>query len=250
MPFRSTTITLAFAIILPLHVATAQDDKKPPASEFNADAGFVNVSGNTSITTLNVGERWIRRFRLWEFRHDFGTVYGKTDGKESSNLWRTSVRGDYTLNSNWALYALTAFDRNRFAGIKSRFAEGVGLAAHLLATDVNQLNLEGGFQVTQQKNLDGTNENFKSLRGATSWKRVFSKNAYFLQSLEFLPNLDDSKDLRINSETAVVAPLSSHVGLKFSYVVRYDNLPALNEEGTERLRKADKIFSSGVQVSF
>jgi putative salt-induced outer membrane protein YdiY len=227
----------------------AQDAKKPPPTEFSADAGFVNVAGNTSVTTLSTNERFIRRIAVWEFKQDFGSVYGKTSGIESSNLVRTSLRADYGLATHWALYALTSFDRDRFAGIKSRFAEGVGAVAKILATDINQLNLEAGFQLTQQQNLNGTDDNFKSLRAATSWKHTFRPNAFFLQTIETLPNLDESKDLRVNTESAVVAPLSSHIGLKFSYVLRFDNLPSLTPAGVP-LKKTDRIFSSGIQVSF
>lgn len=224
--------------------------KAPPPSEFSADLGFVSVSGNTSVTTLSVGEKWVRRIARWEFKQELGAIYGKTDSVETSNLLKGSVRGDYGLGANVALYARTAFDRNKFAGVKSRFAEGFGLVAKLAATDVNQLNLEGGFELTQQDNLDGTSGSFSSLRGATSWKRMFSANAYFFQGLEVLPNLDDREDYRINSETTVVAPLSSHVAMKASYQVRFDNLPSLNAAGTSPLRKSDRILSTGIQLTF
>jgi len=250
MQLPQLAIALSLALSGLARPSHAQDARKPPATEFNSDVSFVSVSGNTSITTLNVGERFIRRIAPWEFKQDLGAVYGKTDGTESSNLWRASLRADYGLGPRWAIYALTAFDRNKFAGIKSRFAEGVGAVARLIATDIDQLNIEGGFQVTQQRNLDGTNDHFNSLRGATSWKHVFSRGAYFFQSAEFLPNLDERKDLLVNSETAVVAPLSSHIGMKFSYLVRFDNLPALNASGTAPLRKTDRILSSGIQISF
>ena len=243
-------IALSLALSGLASPSSAQEAKKPPAREFNGDVSFVSVSGNTSITTLNLGERFIRRMAPWEFKQDVGAVYGKTDGAESSNLWRASLRADYGLSAHWAIYALTAFDRNKFAGIKSRFAEGVGAVAKLIATDIDQLNIEGGFQVTQQQNLDGTKDNFNGLRGATSWKHTFHRDAYFFQSAEFLPNLDERKDLLVNSETAVVAPLSSHVGMKVSYLVHFDNLPALNATGSAPLRKTDRILSSGIQISF
>jgi putative salt-induced outer membrane protein len=228
----------------------AQDTKKPPPWEFSGDLGFVNVSGNTSITTLNAGERLIRRLAKWEFKHDFATVYGKTDGKESSNLLRASLRSDFALASKFALYGRTAFERNKFAGIKSRFSEGAGVVGKLIATDVNQLNLEGGLEATQEKTLGGDVDNFASFRGATSWKHSFSKTAFFFQGIEALENLKDSDDLRVNTETALVAPLSTHVALKVSYVVRFDNDPALNAAKTGHLRKSDRIFSTGVQISF
>jgi putative salt-induced outer membrane protein len=224
--------------------------KAPPPSEFSADLGFVSVSGNTSVTTLSLGEKWIRRMARWEFKQDLGVVYGRTDGTETSNLMKASLRGDYGLGANLALYARTAFDRNKFAGVKSRFAEGLGLVAKLAATDVNQLNLEGGFELTQQDNLDGTSDSFASLRGATSWKHMFTSNAYFFQGIELLPNLDDGEDYRINSETTIVAPLSSHVAMKASYQLRFDNLPSLNAAGTAPLRKSDRILSTGIQLTF
>lgn len=224
--------------------------KAPPPSEFNTDLGFVSVSGNTSVTTLSLGEKWIRRIARWEFRQELGAVYGRTDGTETSNLWKASVRGDYGLGAHLALYARTAFDRNKFAGVKSRFAEGLGLVAKVAATDIDQLNVEGGFELTQQDNLDGTSDSFASLRGATSWKHMFTSNAYFFQGIEVLPNLDDGEDYRINSETTIVAPLSSHVAMKASYQVRFDNLPSLNAAGTEPLRKSDRILSTGIQVTF
>ena len=250
MRLAQPAIALSLALSGLASPSLAQDAGKPPATEFSSDLSFVSVSGNTSITTLNVGERFIRRMVPWEFKQDFGTVYGKTDGTESSNLWRASLRADYGLGAHWAIYALTAFDRNKFAGIKSRFAEGLGAVARVVATDIDQLNIEGGFQVTQQRNIDGTNDHFNSLRGATSWKHAFRPGAYFFQSAELLPNLDERKDLLVNSETAVVAPLSSHIAMKLSYLVRFDNLPALNATGTAPLRKTDRILSSGVQISF
>ncbi|MBV6522534.1 MAG: hypothetical protein MNPFHGCM_02682 [Gemmatimonadaceae bacterium] len=242
--------TAILATVLSASPVLAQDAKKPPALEFSGDLGMVDVSGNTSVSTFNANERIVRRFARWEFRQDLGVVYGKTDGVESSNLWRAGLRSDYDFSPRFAFYGLTAFDRNKFAGIKARFAEGIGGVAKLVTTDADRVNLEAGFQLTQQQNLDGSDDSFSSLRGATSWKHAFSKDAYLLQAVEVLPNLADRRDLRVNTETSIVAPLSSHIGMKFSYVVRYDNVPALNATGGASLRKSDRILSAGIQVSY
>jgi putative salt-induced outer membrane protein len=230
--------------------AGAQDAKKPPPLEFSGDLGLVSVTGNTSVSTFSMNEKFVRRIEKWEFKQDFGSVYGKTDGAESSNLLRAGVRADYSLAAHWAVYALTAYDRNKFAGIKGRFAEGLGGVAKLIADDVNQLNVEAGYQLTQQRNLIGPDDNFSALRVASSWKHVFTKTAYFSEAVEYLPNLEEHDDYRINSETAVVAPLSTHIGMKFSYVVRFANDPPLNAAGTAQLRKSDRIFSAGIQIAY
>jgi putative salt-induced outer membrane protein len=242
---RAGILSCAFAI-----VAHAQDAKKPPPVEFSGDLGLVSVTGNTSVSTFSMNEKLIRRIERWEFKQDFGSVYGKTDGAESSNLIRAGVRADYSLAEHWALYALTAYDRNKFAGIRGRFAEGLGAVAKIIANDVNQLNVEGGYQLTQQRNLTGPDDNFSALRLASSWKHSFTKTSYFSEAVEYLPNLENHDDYRINSETAVVAPLSTHIGMKFSYVVRFANAPPLNAAGTAQLRKTDRILAAGIQATY
>lgn len=239
-------IALALSAATSLHA----QDAPPPPWEFTSDLGFVNASGNTSVTTLNVGERLIRRLSRWEFTQDFGVTYGRTDGEESSNFWRAGLRSDYSLSERFALYGRVGFDRNRFAGISRRFNEGIGGVARLLNTSANEWNLEAGFETTQQRDLVGVNDNFASLRAATLWKHKFSENAHFLQTVEVLPNLDVSEDLRVNTESTLVAPLSTRVGLTISYVVRYDNLPAFNSAGTERLKKSDRILSTGIRLKY
>lgn len=247
-----TAMIRRIAILLCALAATAQaqDAKKPPPVEFSGDLGFVSVTGNTTVSTFSMNEKLIRRIAKWEFKQDFGSVYGKTEGTESSNLVRAGVRADYSLAEHWAVYALTAYDRNKFAGIKARFAEGLGGVAKIIANDVNQLNVEAGYQLTQQRNLLGPDDNFSAARLASSWKHLFTKTSYFSEAVEYLPNLEEHDDYRVNSETAVVAPLSTHIGMKLSYIVRFANDPPLNAAGTARLRKSDRILSAGVQITY
>jgi putative salt-induced outer membrane protein len=232
------------------HPGFAQAAKKPPPTEFSGDLGLVAVSGNTSVSTFNINEKYIRRLDRWEFKQDFGSVYGKTGGVESTNLLVADIRADYSPAEHFALYALTAYDRNKFAGIKARFAEGLGVVAKLIANDMDQLNVEGGYQLTEQQNLIGPDHNFSALRLASSWKHSFTKSSYFSEAVEYLPDLQDSQDYRITNETDVVAPLSTHVGMKFSYLVRFANAPPLNAAGTALLRKTDRILAAGIQVTY
>ena len=228
----------------------AQEVKKPPATELTADFGLVDVAGNTSTSTVNTNQRYIRRIGVWEFKEDIGAVYGKTGGVESSNLLRIGLRADYDFASHFAIYGLTAFDRNPYGGIRSRFAEGAGGVWKVLATDKDQFNVEGGYQYTQQKNLLGPDHNFPALRLASSWKHAISKAASFFQGVEYIPDLQDSKDYRVNSETDIIAPLSSHAAMKFAYVIRFTNEPPLNASGTALLRKTDRILSAGIQLAY
>src|SRR5689334_11393514 len=54
-PSQSMRASLMLVAVFAPVLANAQA-KAPPPSEFNADLGFVSVSGNTSVTTLSLGE--------------------------------------------------------------------------------------------------------------------------------------------------------------------------------------------------
>lgn len=239
-PARRCSSVLTLALVPTLLLA--QDPPKP--REFTSDVGFVNTSGNAKVTTFNLGERLILRSGRFEHKQQLGSVYGAQDGKQTSNLLFLNWRSDLALNKSLALFGYAGFDRNTFAGISRRFEEAVGLAAKLLTRDADAWSLELGLAMNQQTATTGTTLNFASLRSGTSYKHNFSKAAYFLQGLEFLPSFKNSDDYRVNTESALVAPISTHASMKVAYVVRYDNLPELGKLAS------DRIFTTGVQFNW
>ncbi|MEO8198988.1 MAG: DUF481 domain-containing protein [Gemmatimonadota bacterium] len=234
--------TLCALAVLIVPVCSAQEPAPRPV-ELTGEVGFVNTAGNTDLTTLNAGEKikyTMTRVTLNQF---FALVYGETDGQTTTSLWRTGVRADYALSTRLAVFGSGAFDRNRFAGIQRRFEEGAGLGFKAIASERDKLEFEGGIAITQQRSTLGVDDDFTAARTAAMFQHNFKPTAYFLQTIEVLPNLETSEDLRINTETALVAPLSKRFAVKLSYVIRYDKLP---EPG---FKKTDRLFTSGLQVT-
>lgn len=221
----------------------AQDAPPPRPWEFNGDIGFVNTAGNSEVTTLNVGEKLVHVRGSLTVKQHFALVYGRTDGATTTSQWRTGVRGDIAISSSISVFGLAGFDRNRFAGIERRFEEGVGLAFKLVKTERTKMELEAGLSLTQQRSTLDVTDNFSAARSAALFQYNFKPTAYLLQTVEVLPNLEETEDLRVNTETALVAPLSRRLAIKISYVIRYDKLP---EPGFE---KTDRLLTSGLQVT-
>ena len=238
---RSSWIAAAVALVAgPL---AAQDPPPPRPWEFNGDVGFVNTAGNSEVTNLNVGEKLTHIQGRFTFKQHFALVYGRTDGATTTSQWRTGIRGDLALSPRVAVYGLTGFDRNRFAGIERRFEEGVGIGVKLVATERTKVEVEAGLSLTQQRSTLDVTDNFSAARSAALFQYNFRPTAYLLQTVEVLPNLEETDDLRVNTETALVAPLSRRLAVKISYVIRYDKLP---EPGFE---KTDRLLTSGLQVT-
>lgn len=212
---------------------------------FTGDLGFVNTSGNTEVTTVNVGNKLELAAGGWGVVQTFGVIYGTTEGETSTSLWRGSVRGDRALAPRLGLFLLSEFERNTFAGISSRYAQSAGIAAKLIDASRDKLNAEvGGGYVWQNATPGSADLTFAMARGALMYTRTLGEKATFGQAVEFLPNLENGTDLRINSETSLTAPIAAGISMKASYVIRYDGLPEPTFE------KTDRILTTGLQVTF
>ena len=227
----------------------AQAAKKPV--NFTGDAGLVSTAGNTHLLTLNLGDKLTAQSGKVLLTQTFAQVYGKTDSVQTANSQLLRGQADYSFSSRLAGYGFVGYERNRFAGIDHRTDEGLGLALMVWRGTKNELDFEAGAGLVQEHllpdpQIDATvTDNFVSGRAATRYKHLFSKATYFQQSLEFLPNLERSADYRINSESALVAPISSHFGLKASYLIKYNHAPP-----SATLAKSDRLFTTGLQVTF
>ena len=73
---------------------------------------------------------------------------------------------------------------------------------------------------------------------------MLTDKAYVQQLAEFLPNIETGNDFRLNTETALVAPISRAFAVKVAYTIHFDNLP---EPG---FKKTDRVLSSGIQVTY
>jgi putative salt-induced outer membrane protein YdiY len=181
-------LAAALSITGPL---TAQDAPPPPRPwELTGDVGLVNTAGNSDVTTLNIGEKVTHIRGRVTVKQNFALLYGRTDGTTTTSQWRTGVRGDIAMSSRLAVFGLTGFDRNRFAGIDRRFEEGVGLAFKVLATERTKLDFETGLSMIQQRSTLDVTDNFAAARAASVFQYNVRPTAYFQQSVEVLPNLE------------------------------------------------------------
>ncbi len=239
-------MSLALASLLVLNTPADTITPKPAnLVRFTGDAGYVATSGNSSVQTLNVGFKVSAKLGSWAFNQQFAVVHGKNRGATVTSLWRGSIRADYSLTSTVTTYGSLNYERNIFAGLDSRVSSVGGVSAVAAEDKRNKLVLEGGVSLTAQRGigLRGGDLDFVGGRAATSYVHRVGPKASFTQLVEFLPNFRESEDLRVNSESTLLAPITRQIGLKLSFVIRYDGLP---ETG---FMTTDRLFTSGVQVS-
>jgi putative salt-induced outer membrane protein len=231
--------TLA-ALVVPALTAA----QLPSKTSFSGDVGYVTASGNTQLTTLSIGEKIGHSTGRWMFSQLAAYVYGKAKGVETANQLRLATRADYDFIKRVSIFAGVAHERNRFAGFDARTDEIAGLRWQAIVAPMDSMGLDLGGVLTQQDNVDGTSQNDPSARAAANYKHLFSKAAYFQQLAEYLPNLKENGEYRLNTESSIVAPISSHLGIKMTYALRYNTAPPATFGTT------DRVLTTGIQVTW
>ncbi len=245
-------------LILAVPTGLSAQDRAVKTTSLYADLGFVNASGNTSVTTLNIGEKFIRNSadKRVVFTQQFGAVRSRSDGVINVQNYRALLRLDYGLGGRFYLFGLTGWDKNVPGGVRRRFEETIGILFKAITLPNDELGVEVGLSMFQQRNTVATagifEDNFTAGRGAAFYKRTFTKTTFFTQQVELIPNFDDSEDFRLNTESAFTALVSTNVGVKLSYLIRYDHFPGLKPGSTtgERLAKTDRFLTAGITASY
>ncbi|HWC74077.1 MAG TPA: DUF481 domain-containing protein [Gemmatimonadales bacterium] len=216
----------------------------PPATQLTLDLGFVDASGNSNVTSFNLGEQFTWRLDRLTLGQTAKALYGEAEKKTTAEAYDAGVRGDYSLSKTISAFALVTFQRNPFAGIAERWGYGPGIAVALVRSARDTLSLEGAFTGQSERNTANVRQSFGATRTAASFKHLFTTAVAFTQTLVWIANLKTSDDQRVTSETALTAPLSKQIALRVSYLIRFDNLP---EPG---FVKTDRLLTTGAQISF
>jgi putative salt-induced outer membrane protein len=230
-----TILSLAFAVVF-APAAMAQT--------VTADFGFVNASGNTRLATINFGDKVVKTLRSWTIMQQGAYIYGKTNGVSSANALKASLRGDHMLVGRVGLFLGSSYERNRFAGFTSHTDQIAGISATVLTMPRDTLRFDGGGVYTNETRVDGTTKSFPAARAGMGYKHSFGGTSAFTQTAEYVPNLEETEQYRINSESIITAKMTSHLGMKFAYLVRYDSRPATG------FGKSDRILTTGLQVTY
>jgi len=235
------TLPAAASLVL---VASLGAQPTPAKTSFTGDVGVISASGNTQLRTLSVGDKIVHSNGRWVLSQLGAYIYGETNSASTANQLRFSGRSDYLFHPRVSAFANAAFERNTFAGFTRRTDESGGLSWKAIVAPWDSLSVDGGGVLTQQQNVDGTNRSFPAGRVAGQYKHAFSKASYFLQLAEYIPDLESTGEYRLNTESSIVAPVSSHAGIKVGYVVRYNSAPPVGFGTT------DRVLTSGIQVTW
>ncbi len=244
MDRHTVGVALALLGLAATTQARAQDETPDPV-KFTIDAGFANTSGNSNITTITAGQSFSYTAGQFVLSQAFDVLFNRTDDSTTAEAYKGNVRGDRTFGSaqRLALFLDLRGSRNRFAGIARRFEQALGLTYDVVKTEKNVIAVEGAATLVQQRGTNGLDKNFPAALAGARYLHYFTPDATLTVTGEYIPNLENGDDYRLNGQAKILAPLSGKIAISLSYLIRFDNEP---EPG---FQKTDKFFTTGIQIS-
>ncbi|HEY0930894.1 MAG TPA: DUF481 domain-containing protein [Gemmatimonas sp.] len=226
---------------------------KPKVFDFTGSLGFAQTRGNATARNINVGNTIRYRLGEWTIRQDLSFIYGESNGRVNANFWNGGLRFDRNVADRIEFFLASRYDRNVPQGVTSRFQQGFGLNVVAFEDSRNRVQVSLGGSLFSQQLEPGAvarvSRAFPAARAALDYRYRFSQLAYLRQTAEYLPAIGDTAtSVFVNTESAIVAPISRNVGVKIGYVVRYNSEPPIRNDVP--LRTTDMFFSSGLTLTF
>jgi len=213
--------------------AVMAQDAAPKKWKDAAELSYVQTSGNSKTSTISAKNLYNYDWEKAALEINAGGLGTESKNVVTAEQYNASEKVSMKLAGKNYAFEKTAWNKDRFAGIRDRWDLALGLGRHLLDTADDKLFAEAGGGSIFEDRLRSKNQSFGTFRGYAKYIRTLSATANASQDLEYLGNMKDSKGYRMNAETSLVTSISTHFSLKASYVWKYSNSPGAGFKKTD-----------------
>lgn len=225
---------------------TPPPETKPWAHE--SEIGIATVSGNTETETYNVKQKTSYTFDFNQFTLAARYLRATSAGIESARNWDGSLRYDRELSPWFSVFASNGLESDVFAGYVQRTNYDVGAKYVIIKTEPTNWISELGYRYTDTQftvTAPGRDDVSHLVRAYTEIIQALGAQASGRLWVEYLPNLSESKEYRLNLEPSIVAQLTGIFSLKTGYLIKYQN--QVVAPVTER---TDRFFTTSLVAKF
>ncbi len=266
----------------PAPPAAAAAEKKP-AWTGSAEFSYVLTSGNASSQTLGFSGTLTRNWRRNTLTtqasgvrtrasvaertavgtpDDFTLVDTRSERLAAEN-YRASSNFDHAVDGGILLQSGLSWERNRFAGLDSRWVLSAGVGYAFVDNARTGLKAGGSLTVTRRRYAGAPSTGFSGLRTTARFRQKINSAAEFIVDGTADSNLNRLSDWQADATSSLAASITKRLAMKTSVRWMYINRPALAgvplfapdgvPTGTTvmvPLKKLDTFFTTSLVLSF
>ena len=210
-----------------------------------AEVSYVLTGGNQATSAFSLGTNFTRSwekdtllFKTYILRSNSTTVARTAVGTELDfdlveEKTRTLIAENYLLTGQYdrkiskrfLFQASLSWDRNKFAGIDSRFLFTAGAGYSFVETEKTKLKTNAGMTYTLRKFLRQDGTSFAGFRFDVLFSQQLSQSASLTSQFVFDDNLKKMSDWRYDWTNSLTASINKSLALKTSLRLLYAHLP-------------------------
>ncbi len=222
MKLKVISAAVLFAV-----AATAGAEEAPKKPWKNStELSAVSANGNTKSQSGSVKDTFNYEWKSKTVLELIGSALGASNqGSTTAEKYSASEKLTQKFSEKNYGYQKFVWDKDRFAGIRGRYDNNVGMGRELIKSPVNFLIGEVGVGYIEEYRINDDDEEFTSGRAYSKYVWTISPTSNFSQDAEYLHNFENRRDFRVNTETAITAAINTAMSLKLSYVWKHVGEP-------------------------
>jgi len=211
----------------------------------SAELALVDTSGNTDTRSLNFNNALTYKFKApYQFTWKFETYRDKQEDKTTAERYLSNLKLDWLYSPRLFFFGYGGWEKDRFAGIRSRYTFGPGLGYKVMERQKSKLTLEIGPTYTREDYVGTGKDKFITGRGYGIFEYKLRNRILFTQDAEWLSNFEKSRDYRVVTNTSLQIPITNIFSMKTGYRILYDHDPPPGFTAT------DKILTTAIVMTY
>lgn len=211
----------------------------------SAELSFVSANGNSKTQTTSAKDAFAYDFNAeTKAEVEAGGLGARSEGRVTAEQYFAQEKVSRKVSDRNYVFERYRWDRNVFAGVLHRHDFSLGAGRELWKTPKDLLIGELAPGYLNEERLNEARKSYASARAYAKYTRDLTATAKFSQDAEYTLSLKDSRDARLNTETALTAAISTSLSIKNSFAWKHDSRPPSGK------RKDDTILSVALIASF
>jgi putative salt-induced outer membrane protein len=219
----------------------------PPAKPWTNAGEFslVSTNGNSKTSTTAAKDTYVYNWTNSVLQLIAGGLGSSSGGQQTAEQYNASEKMTRNLgSSDNYVFERFGWDSNRFAGYRDLYDASAGLGRTLLNLPKDKLIGELAPGYVNQQFIDAPRKEYAAGQAHAKYTHTLSATANFSQDVAYIEDFSDKKDYRLNTETAIIASLTTHLSLKASYTWHRVGEPPAN------IGKDDTITAVALIVNY
>ncbi|WP_373491455.1 YdiY family protein [Parasphingorhabdus sp.] len=207
--------------------------------EGEGQLGFLRTTGNTDNLGFNAGLRIGRNGLDWTHELRALVDYQKTNDIITRERIMAAVESQYRFDETAFAFGQLQYERDRFQGVRSRYAVAGGIGWTVLDEPSYRLALKAGPAFRHTDYTDGVSEDVITGLAALDGEWTIASGLKLTEHAETFVAADNST---LTSTTALDAKLIGALSARLSYTLDYETAPPAGQVKLDTLSRASLVY--------